>query len=122
MVPWDRSGERSSFAEVHALAYHCCRLNFSDTNDVRHLSQATSAFLWDEPGSLCSRNTPGYAGSGARGTGAASPGKPALLPPWGVLGSLAAVWALNSPAPSSPQTIDEVNEQSEAAGEVMYMH
>lgn len=32
--------------------------------------------------------------------------QPALLPPRGVLGSLAAAWALNSPALNSPQTTD----------------
>jgi len=40
-----------------ALAYCCCRLNLSDTNDRSRLSQATSAFLWDELGSLCSGKT-----------------------------------------------------------------
>lgn len=116
---WGHREERSSFAEVHAVAYDCCKLNFSDTNNVGHLSQATSAFLWDELGSQCSRKTLGYVALGARGTGTASPGKPALLPPWEVLGSLAALWALNSSL-TSPQRADKVNEQREAAGEVTY--
>lgn len=31
--------------QVSVLAYGCCRLSFSDANDLGHLSQAASAFL-----------------------------------------------------------------------------
>lgn len=45
---------------VYPVVCHPCNLNFLDTNNLSHLSQATSAFLWDELWSQCSRKTLGY--------------------------------------------------------------
>lgn len=106
---WGDRGERSSLAEVHA-ARMCSSLLLLQAEFLRCKPSGSCLglpllFLWDELGSLCSRKTLGCVRLGARGTGTASPGKPSLLPPWELLGSLAALWALNSPL-NSPQTAD----------------
>lgn len=93
------SGEMSRFADVehqgYVVAYHCCRLS----------SQVTWVISSRAPVLFCGMSLAACAQERLLACEHGALAQSALLPPWDMLRSQAAVGALNSPL-KSPQTDD----------------